>query len=193
MTTANTTGSKLASLNASFAAADANQGHGSLGVWPEEPNSKEHILTIRGMTVKEDAKFRYKAGPNAPAGAKPIERDALEVQFLYSLMNPDTGVDQEFKGAPMTIPFNRANLPDNQLTRVRMAEERLKGSLKGLAGDNFVDGDLESNLNFATNLIASAAEQSSFVQAKVYLNFSPQKDKANAFNKEEFIRELLAS
>jgi len=194
MTTANTTGSKLASLNAAFAEADANQGFGSLGVWPNEPNSKEYILQLRGMSVNEDAKFRYKpTGPNVAKDAKLIEREALEVQFLYTYSDPDTGVEMEFKGSPLVIPYNDKSLPDNQVTRVRMARERLKGSLKGLLPEQFIENDLAANIESAKALLAGAAENSSYVQVKVFLEFREQRDKKGFFNKEEFIRELIAA
>ena len=182
------TGNKLSALSAAYAEAEANQGFGSLGTWPNEPNEGEHELTLTKMEAKEDGKFAFK--PNKNPGTKTVERDALEVQFHYANTNED-GTENHFKGSPIVIPYDQKGLPENQMTRVRIATDRLKGSLKGLLGDS-ISNDLGTDINGALDILKSAHDNGTFVRVKAFLSFRERNDK-KGYNKEEYIRELLAS
>lgn len=118
------TSSIFASMDNSFAEAQANQGFGSQG-W--RPDDGDYQCIITAMTVdKTTLDEGWKGAPN---------QDAVKVQCHYTLADdPEATEDQDFKGEDLYLPSNMEALPENLQKRGRIAFDRVKGLIKGLTG-----------------------------------------------------------
>jgi hypothetical protein len=167
-------------------AVEANTGTGSLGWWPPEG---DHVVFIESVNV-ETAKFRYRPNKNDKATR---EIDAISAQFVYRLTDdPDApnGEPRSFKGRAHIIPLSTEGLPDNQQTRVRIADERFKGHLKTALGHEI--DDTEASMAELLDKIESFKGTSAALTVKCRCNYQDSKA-GKRVPDEEFLVELIST
>ena len=124
------------SFQTQYESAQADNGMGSLGWWPD---AGEHPVFVTGLSV-EPSKFRQRDG---------MEVDGFTAQFKYQLLEDSGSPDnpREFQGAPFTLPGNPSGLTDDKAKmRCEIETRRLKGHI-------------ETCLNKATGNILVALEE----------------------------------
>lgn len=198
-TTKRPTAAALANLSKKYTEAEANQGQGSLGPWPQEGEESTQAARVMGAIENWEAEFTYgKKGPSQ----KKVK--SFTIQFLYEIDTPDKG-PFAFKGKPFNIPYDIDALPETdnkqaggkQQTRANIELDRLKGHLQALLGRE--GGDVFADITEALDGLNAAREGGAPTMANVKLTF-PQRDvpglpgqKPKVFtDKVEYITELLA-
>lgn len=185
-----------ASINKKMKGVNPNQGFGRLGAWPDEGESKEHTLTITGMTVKTDEKWNSH-GKNHPRNKA---LDAFSVQYHYAKLLPD-GKTMKFDGQRRICPINfdevppdevKGNDPKKPTTRAEISLGDIMGSLAGILGRT--PDNLDAALEKAMSLFEDPSVE---VEGCVYLDFYTREYKDGRGNdkkstdKNDYIRSLI--
>lgn len=118
----------FASMNESFAQAEASTGEGFQGEWPPEGT---HDCSVTGLIMKPDqAKFKNAEGTE-------VKLPCALIQFEYEWAEPETSPTYDPNRPPLAwkgeafrlVPgyHRNASIPENMKTAFRIAEERFKG------------------------------------------------------------------
>lgn len=187
----NNTASLLSKLNNKFKSANANQGQGALGKWPNEPNSSEVNVVITGVVIKRDGQMQYgKDRKNKKSVA------ALEFQPLYRWDEDPSGSPLVFKGENIRVPYEPEKLPENdkdgkQQTRAEIALDHLKGQLTGLIGSE--PDDIDGALTFVEQMFADSSK-SVAARVKLDIEVTPAQGQFRArTNKTDYIQEVISA
>lgn len=173
----------LTNLGAIFKTANADQGHGLLGPWPEEPTPKEDLIVFLEDISVEPRDWNYNHD-----GQKKT-REGVRIQMAYTWPDGPDG-PMEFKGAPIDLPLDASNLPSNQLDRVRIASGKLKGYALGVTA---VEHD-DPQAALQTMLDALNEHKSAGTAMKVVLKTSyPERSDKKGYDKRDYIQHVVAS
>lgn len=148
--------SSLAGMNDRYAAAQASDGSGGLNNFPEPG---EHEAFVIGCTFNTNRAFKYQGGPQEGIPGISIQ---LEYELIPDSTDPDFDPAKKAvttPGAAVTIlqnPDRFASLPENQQTRVRIEEERLKGWIQGIIGEENITGDFPTDLEAMYNKVQAS-------------------------------------
>lgn len=183
--------SKLSTLNKRLAEANANQGFGSLGPWPNEPNEMDIEAEVT-VVIREDAKFRYRVGKEN----RTAEAFSLQVQYSWP-EGPEGPFD--FRGEELVVPYDISALPETddrskggkQQTRANIAMDRVKGQLCGLLGVEDIN-DLEAAISQLNANISQLQSANSALMCRVHLRY-PEYDRQGktAYRKEDYVRGVV--
>jgi hypothetical protein len=152
-----------------------NKGFGFRGKWPMEPLPFEtcaHVITCQllGVTVKDDAKFRYSQGKGATRAM--IEADAISFRAHYRWEDED-GETLKFDGETIIVPKDVDKLPEEegckQQTRADIQIDRLLGQIEGVVGE--VPTDPNEGIRRIDAMFREADKNESPVEVEVKLNF----------------------
>jgi hypothetical protein len=195
--------SKISKLNEGFRKQKANQGHGSLGKWPE--TNKEIAARLVGMTLDWEAKIEdYSIQIKTPDGDKNKTVDGFKVQFSYEADTPD-GV-LSFKGVPKAIAFDSSELSGPKEGKKWGPREfnddmlaKLKGDIEGLLGPGTAS-ELDVALSGVEQMIEAANSGGSPLHVCLFLEERKRKykDKKTGTEKEavdrhDFIRSTISA
>ena len=174
MSITNETKAIFANMTTDFAAAQADQGLGSLGEWPAKG---EHACYVLGMNV-QNGTFRQTSDKQ--------EFPAISVQFHYQLCeDPDRTEPLVWNGAPMTIPNDASVLThEGSQIRARIELSRLKGHLKTILGYDPTD------LGSAYEEVSDKLNGDSTVACMVRCNYT---ERGTSTYKSEYLQSLLGS
>ena len=174
MSITNETKAIFANMTTDFAAAQADQGLGSLGEWPAKG---EHACYVLGVNVQPGT-FRQTSDKQ--------EFPAISVQFHYQLCeDPDRTEPLVWNGAPMTIPNDASVLThEGSQIRARIELSRLKGHLKTILGYDPTD------LGSAFEEVSDKLNGDSTVACMVRCNYT---ERGTSTYKSEYLQSLLGS
>jgi len=169
----NTSSDRMKTLREAGKEARTDQLFGGLGRWPNEEVDEEIPCALVAMSLKEDDNFTYRAN-----GAE-VKVPAFTVRFTYTYFDdPDGPFD--WSGQYFTIPYDIGSLPESDTegkrqTQANITLGRLKGSLAGLLGDDFIEDDIVGAINLAAQRIADANEQGAQLMVSVFKKFETRK------------------
>ena len=149
----NSVKSMFSQFQKQYETAQADNGMGSLGWWPD---AGEHQVFVTGLSC-EPGKFRQR---------NDVELDGFTAQFEYQLLE-DPGspeAPRKFQGAPFTLPGDPSSVTDEKSKmRCEIETRRLKGHIETCL--NKVTNDMGSALSEIEEIL-SDAERSIVVSCK---------------------------